>query len=45
MVRLKKQSVIQSTSRLHHMLADFYTCLNDNEKAMEHFQAAIKYYF
>lgn len=39
---LRKQVAVQSTSRLHQMLADFFSHVHDEEKAAHHFGIALK---
>ena len=39
---LRKQVAVQSTCRLHQMLADFHTHVQDEEKAAHHFSIALK---
>lgn len=39
---LRKQVAVQSTSRLHQMLADFFSRVHDEEKAAHHFGIALK---
>lgn len=39
---LRKQVAVQSTCRLHQMLADFFSHVRDEEKAAHHFGIALK---
>ena len=39
---LRKQVAVQSTSRLHQMLADLFSRVHDEEKAAHHFGIALK---
>ncbi|KAK4298424.1 hypothetical protein Pmani_029230 [Petrolisthes manimaculis] len=40
---LRKQVAVQSTSRLHQMLADFFSRVHDEEKAAHHFGIALSH--
>ncbi|KAG7167642.1 Anaphase-promoting complex subunit 7-like [Homarus americanus] len=40
---LRKQVAVQSTSRLHQMLADFFSHVHDEEKAAHHFGIALNH--
>ncbi|MPC52047.1 Anaphase-promoting complex subunit 7 [Portunus trituberculatus] len=40
---LRKQVAVQSTSRLHQMLADFFSRVHDEEKAAHHFGIALNH--